>query len=287
VGYQSVVVVGAAVAAFAFTVFQVPFRLAAGGVSGLAILTNHYTGLSEGLLVFLFNLPLMVLGFFHLGRWHFLLKTVIGVGAFTAFAEFFRIQMPHTLANWPITDDPLLAAIYAGILFGVGIGMIYRAGGSIGGSSIPARILHNYTGFPLSQTFLYVDLSVILAAGFIFRWEMALLAFLTMILGGIVSDLTLEGASQARTAMIITDKADALSQALMYELQRGVSLLPATGAYTGAPRTMIYCTVLRSQVAYLKYLVQRIDPDAHLVVGVVQQAWGGKGFKALKHESPE
>ena len=279
---QGMIAVGAMTSALAYAIFQVPFKLAAGGVSGLGIIINHYTGISVGMLFLLLNIPLLIWGFFQLGRWAFLASSVLAVVSFSVMADVFTYYIPRVMDNYPITDDLLLASIYAGILYGVGMGLIYRAGGSVGGTSVPARILHNKTGFPMSQAFMFTDLAVIVLAGFVFWWELALLAFLTLLLSGMVTDFVTEGSSQVRTAMIITRIPETVRWGLMKELGRGVSMWNVTGGYTGQDRTMIYCTVRRSQVVDLKFAMQRLDPDAFMVVGVVQQAWGGTGFASLR-----
>ncbi|WP_235894007.1 YitT family protein [Oceanidesulfovibrio indonesiensis] len=281
---QSLIFFGATIAALGYALFQVPFNLAAGGVSGLALIINKYTGIPPGSLFLILNIPLLALGFSKLGRWRFLFSTILAVVVFSVMADVFGSVLPDVLKRYPVTDDALLSAIYAGILYGVGMGLVFRHGGTVGGTSVPARILHNATGFPMSQAYLYTDLSVIIAAGFVFSWESALLAFLTLVLSGIVSDFTLEGTSQVRTAMIITDQPEPLTYALMTELRRGVSYWNITGAYTQSSHTMIYCTVLRSRVYDLKYVVAKIDPQAFMVIGVAQQAFGGLNFRKLKQE---
>lgn len=279
---QIMIIVGCCLAGLGYALFQVPFDLAAGGVSGTAIIINHYTGASVGMLFLLLNIPLLAWGFFSLGRWIFLRDTVLAVITFSAAADFFTGWLPTMVTPWPITHDLLLSAIYAGLLYGLGMGLIYRAGSTIGGTSIPARILNRKTGFPMSQSFLFTDMAVIIAAGIVFDWEKALLAFLSLVLSGIVSDFVLEGSSQVRTAMIITRQPEVLRWGLMEELGKGVSMWDITGGYSGEQRTMIYITVRRSQVADLRYAVTRLDPDAFMVIGVVQQAWGGVGFRSLR-----
>jgi len=278
---QGLIALGAMTSALGYAIFQVPFKLAAGGVSGLGIIVNHYTGIPAGMLFLLLNIPLLILGFFQLGRWKFLFSTITAVVTFSFASDFLAYYMPRMMSRYPITDDLLLASIYAGILYGIGMGVIYRAGGSVGGTSVPARILHLKTGFPMSQAFLFTDVTVIVLAGFVFWWELALLAFLTLLLSGIVTDFVTEGVSQVRTAMIITSRPDTVRWGLMKELGRGVTMWQVTGGYTGQERTMVYCTVRRSQVVALKFALQRLDPDAFMVVGVVQQAWGGTGFTSL------
>ncbi|MCF8079989.1 MAG: YitT family protein [Desulfobacterales bacterium] len=274
---QSRIVFGSLMAALGFSLFQVPFNLAAGGVSGLGIIFNHFTGFPIGLIVLALNVPLLVLGFYQLGRWRFLVSTVVAVLCFSFGVDFFNVYLPRVNQTWPITGDLLLASIYAGVLFGIGMGIIQRAGGTVGGTSIPARILYERTGFPMAQSYLFTDGAVILLAGLVFRWEVALLAALSLVLSGIFSDYVLEGVSKVRTATIVTRKPEDVRWAILYQLRRGVSLWPIEGGYSKTSRTMIFCTVLRSRVADLKYAIRTVDPDAFMVIGVAQQVVGGYG----------
>ncbi|BBO78210.1 membrane protein [Desulfosarcina widdelii] len=274
---QGNIALGTLVAALGFTVFQVPFKLAAGGVTGLGIILNQFISLPVGMIYLVLNIPLMVLGFFQLGRWRFLVSSVLAVICFSFATDLFNVYLPTVTKRWPITDDLLLASIYAGVLFGIGMGIIYRAGGTIGGTSIPARILYERMGFPLSQSYLFSDGAIILLAGLVFRWEVALLAILSLVLSGIVSDLVLEGVSQVRTATIVTKKPDDVRLAIIYQLRRGVSLWSIQGGYSKSERTMVFCTILRSRVADLKYTIATVDPDAFIIIGVAQQVVGGYG----------
>jgi uncharacterized membrane-anchored protein YitT (DUF2179 family) len=274
---QGRIVLGSLMAALGFSLFQVPFNLAAGGVSGLGIILNRFTGFPIGLTVLALNVPLLVLGFYQLGRWRFLVSTVVAVLCFSFGIDFFNIYLPLAVPAWPITDDLLLASIYAGVLFGVGMGIIQRAGGTVGGTSIPARILYERTGFPMAQSYLFTDGAVIFLAGVVFSWEVALLAALTLVLTGIFSDYVLEGVSKVRTATIVTQKPEDVRWAILHQLRRGVSMWPIEGGYTKTRRTMVFCTVLRSRVADLKLTIAAVDPDAFVVIGVAQQVMGGYG----------
>jgi len=272
---QIQILLGSLVAALGFALFQVPFNLAAGGVSGLAIILKHFTNFPVGLTILVLNIPLLVLGFFQLGRWRFLLTTVLAVMCFSLGTDFLNWYLPSVTTNWPITDDLLLAAIYAGVLFGIGMGLIQRVGGTIGGTSILARILYERAGFPMSQSYLFTDGAIIVAAGLLFRWEIALLAALSLVLSGLFSDFVLEGVSKFRTATIVTSKPEDVRWAILYRLRRGVSLWPIEGGYSKTPRTMVFCTVLRSRVPDLKYAIATVDPDAFIVIGVAQRVFGG------------
>ncbi len=274
---QFQIVLGSVIGALGYSVFQVPFKLAAGGVTGIGIILNHFSGFPVGMTFLVLNIPLMFLGFFQLGRWRFAASTALAVLCFSFSTDFFNLYLPNISEKWPITHDLLLASIYAGVLYGIGMGIIYRAGGTMGGTSVPARILHERLGFPLSQSYLFTDGAIIFTAGLVFRWEVALLAILTLILSGIITDFVLEGVSQVRTATIVTKKPEDVRWAILYQLRRGVSLWPIEGGYQRSPRTMVFCTVLRSRVSDLKYCIATVDPDAFMVIGVAQQVVGGYG----------
>ncbi len=272
---QSLIAFGAFVSALAYVVFQLPYNLAAGGVSGLGIIVNHYTQFPVGTFYLLLNIPLFFLGYWSLGRWKFVWSSLVAVLVFSFSSDLLTVVLPNLLDPYPVTHNTLLAAVYAGILYGVGTGLIYRYGGTVGGTSILARIIYNKTGFPLSQSYLFTDVVIILLAGVVFSWETALLALLSLVLSGLLSDYVLEGSSQVRTLLIITDKAEPICEAVMHELQRGVTLWDVTGGFSGKNRKMVYFTVLRSRIYDVKHIISSIDPDAFMVVGVSQQTWGG------------
>lgn len=228
-GQQLSIFFGATMVAFAYVLFQLPYNLAAGGVSGLGVIVNHLTGFSPGLFFLIANIPLFILGFFTLGKWRFLISSTLAVLTFSVATEFFMESMPAVLGQFPITEDKLLATIFTGLLMGIGSGIIYRYGGTIGGTSIIARIIYNKTGFPMSQSCLYVDVFIIIFAGVVFSWETALLAFLALLLSGMAADFALEGSSQMRTLMIVTSNPEPLRYAIINELHRG----SACGKYRG------------------------------------------------------
>lgn len=275
------VLIGTVIEAFAFSVFQAPYNLAAGGVSGIGIIINHFTGFSVSAFYFIVNIPLLVVGFFYLGRWRFLFNTILAVLIFSVAIELFQLYLPHYLAHYPLTDNILLSAIYAGLVGGIGGGLIYAAGATTGGTAIIGRVIQLRTGIPLSQIYLFVDGAIIVVAAFVFGWEIALYAMLTLLLAGLATDYTLEGPSRARTAFIVTTKPQALLEALQLELGRGASYWPGVGGYTGEPRTIIMCTIYRPQVNDLKRVVAQVDPSAFVSIDMTQQVLGS-GFTEFK-----
>ncbi len=274
--------IGTLITALSYALFQVPYNIAAGGISGLSIIINNFTGWPVGTLYLIMNIPLLILGFFYLGRWTFVIRTMVAVIIFSTATDLFLLYLPNMLDTYPLTDDTLLAAMYGGIISGLGIGLVYRAGATIGGTGIVGRIIQRKKGIPLSQIYLYTDGLIVLAAGVIFGWEISLYALLALFLSGITADYTLEGPSSVRTATIITNRPDSLSEALMAELGRGVSQWEITGSYTGENHAMLTCTVYRPQVSDLKQVVAQVDPQAFVTIGVAHQALGA-GFIPLKY----
>ena len=133
----------------------------------------------------------------------------------------------------------------------------------------------------MTQSYLIVDSAVILSAGFIFGWKQALYALIALYVSGLVAETVLEGGGTVRTAMIITDKPDEISNRVIEELERGVTYLEGKGGYTGNSRPVLYCVVSLAEVATLKAIVHESDPEAFMVIGVAHEALG-EGFKPLK-----
>ncbi len=274
--------VGAVVVALSYSLFQVPHNIAAGGIGGLGIIINHFTGWPVGMLFLIMNIPLFVLGYFYLGRWIFIIRTVLTVFIFSIATDLFIAYLPYFFPEYPLTDDFLLNAVYAGLIGGVGGGLIYRAGSTMGGTGVVSRIIQQKTGIPLSQIYLYTDGGIVLAAAIIFGWEIALYAILTLILYGMACDYTLEGPGSVRTATIITKRPTEMSRALMAGLGRGNSRWQVTGSYTEQTHAMLMCTVYRPQVNDVKRIVADVDPQAFVTIGIAHQALG-TGFRPLKH----
>lgn len=271
--------VGVTVQAFAYAAFQVPYNIAAGGISGLSLIVNHFTGFPVGTTYFLLTTPLFVLGFFNLGRWQFLAKTLTAVALFSLLTDLFVFLLPRVLSETPLTHNILLSAVYGAILGGLGGGLVYRSGASAGGTSILGRVVQLRTGIPLSQVFLMTDGVIVLLMGIVFGWETSLYALLMLFLWGMAADYALEGPSSVRTVTIVTEKPEPIVLALREELGRTVSYWPVTGGYSGAPKQMLLCTVHRPQVEQIKRVILAADPEAFFVVGDAHNAVGG-GFGA-------
>jgi uncharacterized membrane-anchored protein YitT (DUF2179 family) len=281
------IVISSLIQAFSLQVFFVPANLASGGVSGISQLINHFTGWPIGLMVFVGNIPLFALGWRFLGGRQFALRTAFTIVTYSLFTDlilrtpFFAPQGAATQLIHELQGDIFLNSLYGAIVSGIGYGLVYRARGTSGGSDILARILNHYRSIPVTQSYLIVDTAVILGAGFVFGWKAALYAMIALYVSGIVAETTLEGGGTVRTAMIVTREPEAVSNRILDELERGITVLEGTGAYTGSARPVLYCVISRAEVASLKAIVHEVDPQAFMVIGVAHEALG-EGFRPLK-----
>jgi uncharacterized membrane-anchored protein YitT (DUF2179 family) len=276
-----IIIVGSIISALGYALFQIPFNIVAVGVGGLSIIINHYTGITEGILYFVFNIPLLIIGFKNLGRWYFLIFTAISVVVFSLVTDLSVRYIVPLLVESPLTENMLLSTIYGGLVGGVGGGLVMRVGGSTGGTNILAKLVHQKFGFPMSQSYLITDSLIIFASVLVFGWDVALHGLLCLFLNGLASDFIFEGPSVIKVATIITDKPKQVAEILMNELNRGVSSWEIKGLYTGEVHYMLYCAIYRSQIILLKHLIAKADDKAFVVIGDGRQALG-EGFISIK-----
>jgi len=273
--------IGAIISAVAVIVFEAPFNIAPGGVSGLAIIINSYTGWPIGLMVLIGNIPIQIIAYRMLGGWKVVATTVYVLIIYSVFIDVFTPYFPVE----GVSRDIFLNAVFGGIVGGIGAGLVFRAGGSMGGTSTLGRILQERYGIPLSSSTLYTDSAVIVLAGIAFGWEQAMYAIVMLFVAGVTADYVLEGPSVIRTAIIITDRPNEVANAVMDGMGRGVTAWDSRGMYTDQPHTVLYITIGRGQVNTLRKLVIDADHDAFLVFGQGHSAFG-QGFREIRGARP-
>lgn len=264
---------GVTLVALGLNWFLVPNRLAAGGVSGLAVVLHHLLSVPVGATMLLVNVPLFAAAARVLGV-SFGTRSIYG---FVALSLLVDALAPYVR---PLTQDPVLAAIYGGILTGIGVGITYRLGGSTGGTAVAARMIHHYTKIGTGRAMLLADGLVILAGGLAFGPELALYALLSVFLTIYVIDLLEQGTPYAKAAFIVSDRPEKLSELVLHELNRGATALQGRGMYTGREREILFVIVSRDEVGRLKQLVRQADPNAFVVITDVHEALG-EGFRRL------
>jgi uncharacterized membrane-anchored protein YitT (DUF2179 family) len=274
------VFIGVLIQAFAMRLFLVPAYLVSGGISGAAQLIHHVSNFPIGLMIFIGNVPLFFLGWRYLGGLKFALRTALAIILFSFFTDFLVLFIPAE----GVTNDLVLNSIYGGLMYGLGLGLVYKGKGTSGGSDILGRILNHRFGISISSSYLITDSIVVLMGGFVFDWERALYGLAVIYVSGLAAEIIFEGRAVYRTAMIITYKPDEITRHILEMLERGVTLLQGKGAYTGEDRTVLYTVITQSEIPQLKDIVNETDPLAFMVIGQAHEALG-EGFRPIKEQT--
>ncbi|MGA9531302.1 MAG: YitT family protein [Anaerolineales bacterium] len=273
--------IGGLLAALAIDLFIAPHRIAPGGVSGLAIIITSFLPIPLGVTMLVLNIPAFFLGYRKLGGGAFLVRSLYATFVYNLSVDAIAPFLPSV----GLTEVMILNAVFGGVLLGAGVGLVYRAGGTAGAGGVVNRTLQAAYGLPITVTTLYTNGAVIALAGFLLGWEAFMYALISFYISGVVTDFVLEGPSVVRTAMIVTDRPQAVADALIQEMGRGVTSWAVEGMYTHERHAALYCTVSRPEIHNLKEIVARVDPQAFLIIGQGQEALG-RGFHSLKHQPP-
>ncbi len=268
------VTVGVLFTTLGLDLFLIPNKIAAGGVSGIAIVVHYLAGAPVGMTMLVLNIPLFLMGIYRLGL-KFGFRSLYGTISLSLLVDTLAPYMPV------LTKNPMLASVFGGVMVGLGLGLVFRFRGTTGGTDLAAAVLRTYTGANVGQMLFLVDAMVVLAAGFAFNsWELGMYALITIFITAWLIDLVQEGISYAKAFFIISDKSDVIAEAVLNRMDRGATALKGRGMYTGADKDVLLVVVNRSQVTVLKDLVHREDPGAFVVMADVHEVLG-EGFKPL------
>ncbi len=255
------------------SLFSAPNNIAPGGVSGLMTLVHFLWGLPIGTMVLLANIPLLIVAWLVLGR-TFAARTVLGTVVTSVLIDAVAIYMPT------FEGDRLLAAIFGGVLAGTGLGLIFSRGATTGGADIVARLLERrWPHIPIGRLLLAVDGAVIALSALVYReMESPLYAIILVYISSLLTDRLVYGGQRGATVLIISRQHEAITQRILQDFHRGVTLLDSTGAYTGEAGQVILCAVRRPELYLLKQLVTHIDPQAFLLLIPADEVHG-VGFR--------
>ncbi len=273
------IIVGSAIMGFGINAFNIPNHLAEGGITGISIILKlMFPQIDQGLVYLSLNVPLFFLGWKVLGRTAFI-YTIIGTLSLSAFLSLFAALLtPHPI------KDTLLAALYAGVVVGAGLGVIFRYGGTTGGVDIIARVLNKYFGISIGRTLFFADMLVIGASLVYLSLENAMYTLVAVFIAARVIDFFQDGAYAGKALTIISDTPQQIANEIL-TLGRGVTLLSGKGAFSGMDKQVVYCVVSRNEVTRVKGIVQEIDPHAFVIVNDVHEVLG-EGFTLDENKQP-
>jgi uncharacterized membrane-anchored protein YitT (DUF2179 family) len=251
--------------AFGTNQFLAPVELLAGGLGGVCVIFYHVFGWPMGIQYFLYNIPLLVLGYIHIGK-KFILYTIFSVIISSFFFDWIPIH-----AIW--TKDTLLCAIFGAIISGIGAALILRLGGSVGGIDILSRVVAKYYNISIGRVGLIFSASIVVISAFLFDFQSAMYTILSFFVGTQTYD-TILNIAQRNTVMIITNYGDNVSAELNQKFHRGVTSWNAMGVYSHTDRTVLLCVIVNGEWAELLRVVKRIDPDAFVIALPTQKIFG-------------
>ncbi|NRG43187.1 YitT family protein [Bacillus sp. CRN 9] len=275
------ILIGSAIFSFGIVHFNMQNNLSEGGFTGITLLLYFLFDWDPSYTNLILNIPLFFIGWKLLGRKAFI-YTIIGTVSVSIFLWIFqRYQI-----NMPLNDDLTLAALFAGVFIGVGLGIIFRFGGTTGGVDIIARLVNKYAGISMGKTMFVFDACVIIISLiFYLSYKEAMYTLVAVFVGARVIDFIQEGAYAARGAMIISEKNEEIAAKIMNEMERGVTVLKGHGSFTKVDRDVLYCVVARNELTRLKSIINSVDPHAFVTMSQVHDVLG-EGFTLDENKKP-
>lgn len=276
----SLILLGTFIMSAGFVFFISPYKMAPGGVYGVAIILHHMLGLPIGLVGLALDIPLTFIGIKILGP-RFGIKTVVGFVSTSLW-----ITLLESLWGYEALVDnaPLLSSIYGGAMIGVGLGMVFKAKATSGGTDIIAMVVSKYTKMPVGQALIIIDSVVVLGGLAAFGdWMIPLLSWLVIFLTGKIIDAMVEGVGYEKSVMIISTKHELIRDKIINDMKRGGTYLKGTGMYQGAEKKIIMTVVTRRELVLLKHFISNIDDNAFVMVSDANEIMGD-GFKSLNDD---
>lgn len=275
------ILIGAAIFSFGFVHFNMQNQLGEGGFSGITLILYFTLGWDPALMNIVLNIPMFILGWRLLGRRAFV-YTVIGTLSVSLFIKLFQIYE----VQLHLQDDLFLVSLFAGVFLGIGLGIVFRFGGTTGGVDIIARLVQKYFGWSMGKTMFTFDFFVILLSWITFLDARSMMYTLVAVyVCGRVIDFVQDGAYSAKGAFIISAKPDEIADFITQKMMRGVTVFDGHGHFTKEHRDVLYCVVARNELVRLKSIVHAIDPHAFISIIDVRDV-SGEGFTLDDNKQP-
>lgn len=267
------IMIGCILGGAAYPLFLTPGNIAPGGLTGIAMVINYLFHWPVGTVTLILNVPLFIFGWKFMGK-RFVLRTLIATVLFSLLIDLLPLK--------PLTADPLLSAVFGGVLLGIGLGLILRGEATTGGTDMLARMIHRSVPAISTGMFLMaLDCAVVVVAAVAIGVTQALYAIICIYISSKVIDAVMIGFSGNKACFIISNKNETILNRILTELERGVTLLSAKGGYTGEERPTLLCVVSRMEVTAVKNVVREEDENAFMIVVDAHEAIGD-GFSGYQ-----
>ena len=275
------VIIGNAMYAAVAVLFLLPSGLPTGGTTGIALLVNRLTGLSVSMFVLGFNIVMLVVGFIFLGK-KFAFTTIVSTFTYPICLELFG----QIFANVHFTDDIWLNTIFSGLGIGVGLGSVIRMGASTGGMDIPPLVLNKYFRIPVSVSLNVFDILILLPQILYNPPERVLYGILLVMIYTTVLDKVLVMGNTKTEVKIISKQVEEVRQAILAQVDRGVTMLYGEGGYKQEQKQIVLSIVSNRELPQVEKLIRQIDPEAFMIISRVTEV-RGRGFSLSKHYGEE
>lgn len=275
------IALGAAVFSFGLVHFNIQNELAEGGFTGITLILLVALNWDPALMNLVLNIPMFIIGWKLLGRMSFI-YTVVGTVAVSIFIKVFMIYQ----IDVGLKDDMVLVALFAGVFIGIGLGIIFRYGGTTGGVDIIARLAHKYFGWSMGKTMFLFDAFIILLSWIVYLNSRSMMYTLVAVfVGARVVDFVQEGAYAAKGAFIISSKQDEIATKIAEKMDRGVTVFRGYGHFSKSDQQILYCVVGKNEIVRLKNLITSVDEQAFVSVSDVKEVLG-EGFTLDEQKKP-
>ena len=272
------VALGSFISGIAINTFLIPHHLFSGGISGVAMILYFLFNWPIGVQIIVLNIPIFYAAYRLLDR-EYVLCGIFGMLIFSVATDATRF-----LATINLVDDTLLAAIYGGVITGIGSGMIFRVNGSAGGTDTVATIMKKYYSLNVGLVGFSINVFLMLVAALLFGVKPAMYTLLSFYVGSRVTDAVIEGLNRKKTILIISEMNVEIADAIMDEVGRGATFLEGTGAFTGQDKRVLFVVVTLTQIAKIKFIIEKMDPHAFMIVQDAAEVLG-HGFSVKKRSS--
>ncbi|MFC7060436.1 YitT family protein [Halobacillus seohaensis] len=275
------ILIGSAIFSFGLVHFNIQNELGEGGFTGITLLLLYLFNWDPALMNIILNIPVLIVGWKILGRttFYYSLIGIIAVSVFIRISQMYLIEID-------LASDLTLASLFAGVFIGVGLGVIFRYGGTTGGVDIIARLIHKYLGWSMGRAMFLFDAIVIMISILTYLEHIkGMYTLVAVFIGARVIDFIQEGAYAARGVTIISEKSEDISQRIMNEMDRGVTVLQGKGSFTGSSRDVLYCVIGKNEIIRLKNIIENVDSHSFVTVSHVHDVIG-EGFTLDEDKKP-
>ena len=268
----SMIVIGALISAISCNLFLIPNHFLSGGITGIAIIFHYLFDLPIGIQNIVFNIPILYIAYHFFGKTYFI-NTILGTFLYSTFIDLTSFLTPLT----PLHNNPMLSAIVAGVVSGIGFGLILRANANTGGADVVAALIRKLYSYNIGTMIFALNCLIVLCGLVLFSFEAAIYTLIYMYIMGEVDNRIVTGFNKRKSIMIVSDKSEEIAEHIMNELGRGVTFIEGEGGYTHTKKRILYVVITLTQLSKVKEIELKSDAKSFFIISNASEV-NGKGF---------